>query len=328
MIKIPINRITREIKKRRAKKVLIQAPEGIKPRLSKILPLIEAKTGTELILHAESCFGACDLASIDAKRLGATPIIHVGHTSFDNGQEEDIVFIDAYDEVELGETLQSEILRVTAGKVVGLAASIQYLPLLHKLKEDLEERGRKVLMGFPSSKNLLPGQILGCDVSTVKAVAPEVDEFLVVSGGVFHGLGVALWTGKKTWRIDPYRDELIDFSLLTKKKLAIIAAKIDEARRAEDFGVIIGIKEGQKRMDQFQHVACDLRKMGKQVVELAMGEISPEKVRSYDWIECFVQTLCPRISIDDIEKFGVPVLSYEQFLILKDEREFSKVYHC
>ncbi|MFQ5710188.1 MAG: diphthamide biosynthesis enzyme Dph2 [Candidatus Geothermarchaeales archaeon] len=328
-IEIPTDRINEEIRKRGAKRILIQAPNGIKTALSRCLPLIQSETGATTILHGESCFGACDLACVDAGYLGVDLVIHLGHTPLPGqGKGENLVFLDVYDEVNFEESLLSEILALTEGRTLGLAASTQYLGLLRRLRKTLEANHRRVMVGLPISKGLQPGQILGCDVSAAKNIASGVDGFLVVGGGVFHGLGVALWTGTETWVADPYRDALVDVSTMARKKLRLIAAKIDEANGAETFGVILGIKEGQRNLRQFSRMTEELRGMGKTVIELAMREVEPEKLRYYGWIDCFFQTLCPRISIDEIERYEAPMLSYEQFLIARGEKRFEEVYPC
>ena len=46
----------------------------------------------------------------------------------------------------------------------------------------------------------------------------------------------------------------------------------------------------------------------------------------YKWIDCFIQTLCPRVSVEDLENYNVPMLNYEQFQILVGEKEFHDIY--
>lgn len=166
---------------------------------------------------------------------------------------------------------------------------------------------------------------MGCDISAAKNLSGKVDGFLVMGGGRFHGLGVALGTGKKTWAVDPYRDELIDISSLAKKTLALIAAKIEAAKTAQTWGIILGLKEGQMRFKEALYIAEELKRRRRRVVKIALRDLSPERLRYYPWIEGFVQTLCPRISID-IGSFDAPVLSPDQFKIMIGEKRFEEVY--
>ncbi len=327
MIEVPVRRIVDEIVAGGAKTVLIQAPEGIKNTLSKKVPQIQVETGSRIILHGDPCFGACDLALAEAEKIGADLILHLGHIPYtDLGGRGGVAYIDAFDEARLSEATMQEILNLSKDNTMGLVASVQYLDLLFDLLETLEKKGRRVVLGRPNPSTLRLGQILGCNVSAAENITGEVDGFIVVGGGYFHGLGVALSTGKRTWIADPYREGLLDTSPLAKRKLALIAARIDEALRAESFGVIVGLKDGQTRLGEAEEVAEELRKAGKDVLEIALREVSPERLRCFDWIQVFVQTLCPRISVDDQEAYGLPVLSLEQYLIMMGRKSFEEVY--
>src|SRR4030067_906112 len=69
----------REIRGRKAKKALLQLPEGLKTQALEIAHALE-KSGAEILLSAETCYGACDILDREAKSLGCDLIIHVGHS--------------------------------------------------------------------------------------------------------------------------------------------------------------------------------------------------------------------------------------------------------
>jgi 2-(3-amino-3-carboxypropyl)histidine synthase len=71
-------RIKQEIAKLGAKRVLLQLPEGLKPEGPRLAKIIEG-TGALPIISADPCYGACDLATAEAERLGIDLIIHFGH---------------------------------------------------------------------------------------------------------------------------------------------------------------------------------------------------------------------------------------------------------
>ena len=279
-----------------------------------------------ILLHGDPCYGGCDLALGDGERLGVDLIIHLAHTPLKPGGGDKVVFMDAYDEVTPSKTLLEKALELSRGRVMGLVSSIQYTHLLPLLKDYIEDGGGRCLIGQPSHKYMRRGQILGCDVSAAKNIMDKVDGFLVLGGGSFHGLGVALWTGKETWVIDPYRDSPINLSSLAKKTLALIAARIEKAKEAQVWGVIMGLREGQMRWRETSYIINRLERMGRRVVKIALRELSPERLRYYPSIEAFVQTLCPRLSIDDIGGFNTPVLSPDQFKIMVGEMGFEEVY--
>ena len=65
MIKFSYNfeleRIVEQIKARNAKSVGIQLPEGVRPVAIELADAIAAKTGAEVIISGNSCYGACDI---------------------------------------------------------------------------------------------------------------------------------------------------------------------------------------------------------------------------------------------------------------------------
>jgi 2-(3-amino-3-carboxypropyl)histidine synthase len=327
LIKVPVERIREEIRDRRARRVLLQVPEGIKTALGRYIPDLEAETGATILLHGDPCYGSCDLAQGEGERLKVDIILHIAHTPLREGEARDkTIFIDAYDEINISRDLLEKVLELSQGRVMGLVSSIQYINLLPIIREYIEAAGGRALIGHSRSKHMREGQILGCDVSAARSLLENVNGFLVVGGGTFHGLGVALGTGKKTWILDPSRDELIDLSPLAKKTLALVAARIEDAKDAQVWGVIIGLKEGQMRLEEAFHIAEELKRRRRKVVKIALGEISPERLRYYPWIGAYVQTLCPRISLDDIGNFDIPVLSPDQFKIMTGEKRFEEVY--
>lgn len=76
---LEIPRIVNSIKKQKAKLVLLQFPDGLKPYSTIIAKEIERKAGCECIIWFESCFGACDVP-LEAERLGIQMIVQFGHS--------------------------------------------------------------------------------------------------------------------------------------------------------------------------------------------------------------------------------------------------------
>lgn len=58
---LEINKIVREIKSAKAKKVLLQFPDGLKPFATKIASEIKNRTNAEILIWFGSNYGACDI---------------------------------------------------------------------------------------------------------------------------------------------------------------------------------------------------------------------------------------------------------------------------
>ena len=62
-------------------RVLLQFPEGLKRLALEYAQKYEAQ-GHEVFVSSSSCYGACDLALDEAKKIGAKKIVHFGHSKF------------------------------------------------------------------------------------------------------------------------------------------------------------------------------------------------------------------------------------------------------
>ena len=68
--------VIEKINKSRARKVMIQLPDGLKIDADEIVDEIEKKTKAEVFIWAGSCFGACDVPDVKGFDL----LIQFGHT--------------------------------------------------------------------------------------------------------------------------------------------------------------------------------------------------------------------------------------------------------
>ena len=57
---LELARIIKEVKKSRAKLVLLQFPDGLKPYASAVVDFLRANTKAEFLIWLGSCYGACD----------------------------------------------------------------------------------------------------------------------------------------------------------------------------------------------------------------------------------------------------------------------------
>lgn len=81
---LEINKIIKEIKKEKARLVLLQFPDGLKPYATIIADEIEnrmKKQGKEIeiLIWLGDCFGACDVP-LEVEKLGVDLIVQFGHT--------------------------------------------------------------------------------------------------------------------------------------------------------------------------------------------------------------------------------------------------------
>jgi len=81
---LEINSVISRIRKSRSRRVLIQLPDGLKPKAKEIVDFIEKGTKAEVLIWLGSCYGACDIPNV--KSLGIDMIVQFGHNEFVKGK--------------------------------------------------------------------------------------------------------------------------------------------------------------------------------------------------------------------------------------------------
>lgn len=73
-----LDRVVSEIKKKKAKLVVLQFPDGLKPYATTIVDYLEEETKAEFLIWFGTCFGACD-TPIGLEKLKVDLVIQFGH---------------------------------------------------------------------------------------------------------------------------------------------------------------------------------------------------------------------------------------------------------
>ncbi len=311
-------RLKEELKKRGAKRVLIQLPEGLKPQGPRLAEVVEA-TGALPIVSADPCYGACDLAVQEAESLNVDLVVHFGHSSLTYKPERvPIVYIEAKANLTLKPSLQKALSLLEDWKRIGLVTTVQHAEHLEEARKVLLAAGKSVAVG-DAGRLKYAGQVIGCDYRNAYIVAESVDAFLFVGGGRFHAIGVALATLKPIVVADPYEVRAYSVDREAERIRKQRWASIKEATRAERFGILIGLKSGQTKLDEALRTMRKLLSHGKKCTLLAIHEIAPESLMQYPSIEAYVNTACPRTSLDDASRFQKPVLTVNEALVVAGE---------
>jgi 2-(3-amino-3-carboxypropyl)histidine synthase len=327
-VRIDTERVFNLIEEKRPTRIILNAPGGLLRQTMELMRVVERKYGIQCVLIGDTCFGICDTVDNEVEKLGATMALHIGHNAAVQRVGDYTYLVDAKDDVKFGAIVRKAIPLLSKYKKIGLATFSQHLDELEPVKKQLEEAGFEVYLG--RKNNLLLGsQTFGCDFSTVFSNAELVDAFCYLGQSEFHAVGLALATDRPTYLLDPHLEEIRDMKeeAEDRQKRAILA--VYQALDAKVFGVITGLKEGQAMIGRSKWITNRLEAHGKKVVQLAMLDITPDKLVQFIQIEAFVQTACPRISIDGFT-FKKPVLSIPQadaLVGLLEGREMKDFLH-
>jgi 2-(3-amino-3-carboxypropyl)histidine synthase len=316
-------RIKQEIAKLGAKRVLLQLPEGLKPEGPRLAKIIE-KAGALPIVSADPCYGACDIATAEAESLRIDLIIHFGHAKLMKHERVPTVYVEARATAKVDDAVEHAIPLLSKWDKIGLATTVQHVQALDRAREILVRAGKIVVIGDGGRINY-SGQVSGCDYSNVKSIAHDVDAFLFIGGGRFHALGIALTTSKPTIIADPYEKRAYSIDDEAHKILKQRWACVEEAKHAKTFGVLIGLKSGQKRLDEALKVKEIIERTEKTAYLFAIREILPEALMEFPTVDAYVNTACPRISLDAASKFSKPVLTVNEFMIVAGESSWENL---
>jgi len=81
---LEIEKIVKTIRTNKAKLIVLQFPDALKPYATQIAKEIESKTQGKCLIWLNSCFGACDIP-LEIKNLNPAPdmLIQFGHSKWE-----------------------------------------------------------------------------------------------------------------------------------------------------------------------------------------------------------------------------------------------------
>ncbi|MCW4011928.1 MAG: diphthamide biosynthesis enzyme Dph2 [Candidatus Bathyarchaeota archaeon] len=327
MYDLELERVVSEIKERKANKVLLQLPDGMRPFAYQLVDAIEKSTDATVFLSGDSCYGACDIALSQAKQLDADLIVHYGHTPMVKHPEMPVIYVHASIDVDVDKLVEEVLPSLREYKAIGLTTTVQHTHQVEEIKAKLMEKGVKVLLGKGTGKTPLDGQILGCSYMTAINIMDKVDAYLYVGGGRFHPTGIVMSTGKPVIVANPYNgqvssineDDLMD---VAKRRVAAVTV----AKNAKRFGILVSSKPGQNNFEKAVMLQKGLREQGKEAVIIYMDEIRADHVNNYSEPEILVNTACPRIAIDGIDGIDRPMLTINETEVVLGVRSWESLW--
>lgn len=81
MFDLELDKVIEKIKEKDYKNIMIQLPDGLKPKAQEIVDRIEAQTNAKGYIWLTSCYGACDLP-LGLNLIGIDLFVQWGHNRF------------------------------------------------------------------------------------------------------------------------------------------------------------------------------------------------------------------------------------------------------
>jgi len=307
-----LENVVQTIKNRHCQKVGLQFPEGLKRQAIEVSQLLEERTGSRIIISGNPSFGACDIDTVLAGKVDL--LFHFGHTKM--GKFDNVVFIEAHSNIDVLPAIKIALPMLKSDRI-GIMTTVQHIHKISDISKFLHEHGKVAVIGTGDARVCYPGQVIGCNFTSARV---DCDELLYIGSGFFHPLGVAIATGKIVIAADPSLNKAVYVSpeKFLRKRGGFIASSMD----AKTFGIIVSTKSGQIRMNLALHL-LELAKKHKINAHIIMMDIvTPEQLIAFK-VDAYVNTACPRITIDDAERFHVPVLTHREFEVVLGERKWD-----
>ncbi|MGC9011501.1 diphthamide biosynthesis enzyme Dph2 [Thermogladius sp.] len=300
-------------------RVLLQAPDGLKKLYDCLGGLLRKVRDVEVYYSASPSFGACDIPLEEVALLRPDLVVHIGHAEYPLAEVEPplrVVYVPVYYDV----TPRAESLLEIEGSLssrswrrVAVVSPLTERLVAKRVADYLSSRGFDV-------REAEDRPILGCDYRSVISLAGSVDGFLLVSGGLFHALGAALYTDNLL-AYDPYREKVWDPSVEARKLIreriyTVVKLRNQALRRAV---VVAGARPGQFRPSVLNMVAKLLEKIGVEYVVTTVSYLTLDRLLTIDETfrpDFIVVTSCPRLPLDDFHDFHKPVLTPGELAML------------
>ena len=304
-------------------RILIQFPEGLKQKALEYAESLE-KEGNEVFVSASPNFGACDLALDEARNLKVDKLIHYGHAEF-NKVDFDVEYVPYEIDAPL-DLLPKSLEYLKEFNRISVVTTVQHLHQLDSIKEFYEKNGKEVFIGRPYGFAKHPGQILGCDIGSAASVDSKVDAHVYFGGGIFHPLGALLNTKKPFLVIEPF-DSKIEFidslrDTYQRRSKGKVLASLD----AKSIAILVTTKNGQHNLKLAEILKKKIESEGLKSAILVSNTFDFDSINNMMEFDAFVNTACPRIAIDDIDRLRKPLLSANELMqVLSMKKELAEM---
>ncbi len=318
-----LDRVLKEINGRNAKRILIQIPDGLKPKAFTLVNTIEKNTKTKVFLSASPCYGGCDIALNQARILNVDLIVHYGHTTFGSELEIPTIFLPAKSFLDLNSVLK-KVENKLIGHDIGIATTIQHIDELTIVEKHLKKLGLNVIITPKEGHSSYSGQIIGCDYTPLKKISDYVDCFFII-GSKFHSMGACLAVNKPIIQADPYTNEVINLKDIRKSLIVSRYTAIEKAKRSNNFAILISTKIGQYDPKTAEMLKEEISRKEKDVIIISADEISTDSLNNFQEVDIFINTACPRLAIDDATKFNNSILLPKEVLVAMGKLEWENL---
>lgn len=211
----------------------------------------------------------------------------------------------------------NETFKDAKNKNIAVFSSVQFRSNLEDVQELLLKQGFTSETSKPF-RTSIEGQMLGCDSykDSLKLDLDGIDGFVYIGDGYFHPNALLLAQENETeikpvvlMNVVQQITEVIDKKHIEKylKKKKGCLAKFYSSK---NIAVFVTTKWGQ----EYKDTALKLKEMypDKNFYYFIGDNFIDYEMENFPWVECWVNTACPRIGQDDILRHQKPVVNIKE----------------
>jgi len=299
------------------RRILLQFPEGLKNEALKESEKYSDKY--DVIISSEPTYGACDIPVREAKELDCFKIIHYGHSEFVKVEGIEVKYVPhEINFSNLNSIFKDVLIEIKNYKKIGVITNLTHINQIEEIKSLLENNGKEVIISRGSARCNNPGQILGCDVTSLnKTIEKGIDCVIYFGAGKFHAFAPGAMENKLNvpfYWVNPFSNETKKVNdeidrIQKQRKISLM-----KASEAKVYGILVSSKIGQHNLKKALEIKEKIEKNGKKAIIIYGNTFDFVSLNNFvPPLECFINTACPRI-IDDQNKFSVPIVNANEFL--------------
>ncbi len=305
-----ISDIISRLEAMKAKRIALQLPDGLKPYSFDYFNKLSGKF--DIVLMASPVYGACDIGSPDIYG-NVDCIVQIGHSTIPNIKyPKPVIFIEHPREIELSD-IDITLIRDKGIRTVGMLFSVQYREVAEKLAGILSSKGISVKFGKRDGRVQYDGQVLGCNFTSAHSISNDVDAYIIVSTGVFHAIGAQISVEKEVFLFDLNEKKLKSMKAEADRFIRRRYARMFKASQAGRICIVIDTKIGQRRERLAEKILDMSIKSGLNAVKAYSDNASDSDFVNMG-CDLVVFTGCPRVPIDDEDRFSMPVLTPAEYV--------------
>jgi 2-(3-amino-3-carboxypropyl)histidine synthase len=217
-----------------------------------------------------------------------------------------------------------------------LMSTIQFVSALQKTRDYLNCESSRLEIVIPQSKPLSPGELLGCTAPSLSTFlmdgqCQKLNYLIYVGDGRFHLEALMIANPNLiAYCYNPYNKILSREHYDHHEMQRMRREAIQRAALASTFGLILGTLGRQGSLHVLKELETRLKKCSKLYYVVLLSEISPKKLDLFLYDngngnennneddqphshchqpDAWIQTACPRLSIDWGESFSKPLLT-------------------